>query len=138
MFTPQIGEVAAEILSPTQRTQCVAELRRLRTAYPKLDMFDAQIREFANPPTSPDDCIFAQTTTVISADLKTVVTPCQLGGNPDCSQCGCVASMGLAAVGHHHLALGLTAGKVFELSSKAGTQVRKWRERNGRREASVA
>lgn len=137
MFTPQRGEVAAEILSPEQRAQAVAELLRLRTIYPKLDMFEAQVREFAHPPASPQDCIFAQTTTVISADLKTEITPCQLGGNPDCSQCGCVASMGLAAVGKHHLGLGLTAGKVFAVSNKAGTQFRKWRTRN-RREQQVA
>lgn len=130
MFTPQQGEVAAEILTSAQRAQCIADLRRLRTVYPKLDMSDAQIREFAHPPTSPKDCIFAQTTTVISADLKTQITPCQLGGNPDCSQCGCIASMGLAAVGHHHLGLGVTAGNVFEVSNRIGTTIRKWRERD--------
>jgi sulfatase maturation enzyme AslB (radical SAM superfamily) len=129
MFTPQIGEVAAEILVPEQRHQCVTELLRLRTDYPKLDMYEAQIREFVRPPKSPDDCIFAQTTTTISADLKTLIEPCQLGGNPDCSQCGCVASMGLAAVGHYQLGMGLTAGKIFHMSHKAGAQIRKWRER---------
>jgi sulfatase maturation enzyme AslB (radical SAM superfamily) len=129
MFTPQIGEVAAEILVPEQRHQCVTELLRLRTDYPKLDMYEAQIREFVRPPKSPDDCIFAQTTTTISADLKTLIEPCQLGGNPDCSQCGCVASMGLAAVGHYQLGMGLTAGKIFHVSHKAGAQIRKWRER---------
>lgn len=138
MFTPQRGEVAAEILSPEQRVQAVAELLRLRTVYPKLDMFEAQVREFARPPASPRECIFAQTTTVISADLKTQILPCQLGGNPDCSQCGCVASMGLAAVGKHYLGLGLTAGKVFEVSNKAGTRIRKWRMRNRRREQTAA
>jgi MoaA/NifB/PqqE/SkfB family radical SAM enzyme len=129
MFTPQIGEVAAEILLPEQRRQCVTELLRLRTEYPKLDMYEAQIREFVRPPKSPEDCIFAQTTTTISADLKTLIEPCQLGGNPDCSQCGCVASMGLAAVGHYELGMGLTAGKIFHMSHKAGAQIRKWRER---------
>jgi sulfatase maturation enzyme AslB (radical SAM superfamily) len=128
MFTPQIGEVAAEILSPEQRHQCVTELLRLRTEYPKVDMYEAQIQEFVRPPKSPEDCIFAQTTTIISADLKTVIEPCQLGGNPDCSQCGCVASMGLAAVGHYELGMGLTAGKVFRMSHKAGAQIRKWRQ----------
>jgi MoaA/NifB/PqqE/SkfB family radical SAM enzyme len=137
IFTPQRGEMAAEILSPTQRASAIQHLLRLRTLYPKLDMFDAQVREFAAPPASPEECIFAQTTTVISADLKTEVKPCQLGGDPDCSQCGCVASMGLAAVGKHHLAFGLTAGKVFELSNKAGTQLRKWRMRS-RPERKVA
>lgn len=132
IFTPQIGEQAEEILSPPQRAQCIAELRRLRTRYSKLDMYDAQIQEFANPPESPADCIFAQTTTTISADLKTQIVPCQLGGKPDCSQCGCVASMGMAAVGHHHVAFGVTAGHLFTISSRIGRKVRKLRSK-GRR-----
>ncbi len=129
IFTPQIGEQSEEILSRSQRVQCVAELRRLRTLYPKLDMYDAQIREFANPPESPEDCIFAQTTTIISADLKTQVLPCQLGGRPDCSQCGCVASMGMAAVGHHRVAFGVTAGQLFTISNRIGKKVRKLRSK---------
>ena len=129
-FTPQIGERSAEILSPTERTACIAELRRLRVVYPKLDMEDAQIREFGNPPASPAECIFAQTTTTISADLKTEIVPCQLGGNPDCSQCGCVASMGLAAIGHHHVGLGVTAGQLFLISDKLGRRIRGMRSRD--------
>jgi hypothetical protein len=35
--------------------------------------------------------------------LKTRITPCQFGGRPDCSNCGCMASAGLAAVGRHRL-----------------------------------
>jgi MoaA/NifB/PqqE/SkfB family radical SAM enzyme len=127
IFTPQIGAQEEEILSRPQRFACIDELRRLRTLYPKLDMEDSQIREFGNPPASPQECIFAQTTTTISADLKTRIAPCQLGGNPDCSQCGCVASMGLAAIGHHHVALGVTAGQLFRISSKIGDQVRRLR-----------
>jgi MoaA/NifB/PqqE/SkfB family radical SAM enzyme len=127
IFTPQIGEQSMEILSPAQRSRCIAELRRLRTIYPKLDMHDSQILEFQNPPASPDECIFAQTTTTISADLKTQITPCQLGGNPDCSQCGCVASMGLAAVGRHHVALGITSGQLFRISTRIGDKVRRVR-----------
>jgi MoaA/NifB/PqqE/SkfB family radical SAM enzyme len=123
MLTPQRGEQSEEILSPAQRRECITELKRLRAVYPKLDMFEAQIEEFGAPPSSPKECIFAQTTRVISADLTTEVTPCQLGGNPDGSQCGCVASMGLAAVGHHQLAFGVTTGKIFRLSSKMGDVV---------------
>lgn len=127
MFTPQIGEQLPEILSPVHRTLCIAELRRLRTIYQKLDMYDSQIVEFGNPPASPAECIFAQTTTTISADLKTLIQPCQLGGNPDCSQCGCVASMGLAAVGHHRVAFGITAGQLFRMSTRIGDKVRRMR-----------
>jgi len=127
IFTPQIGEQATEILSPAQRSRCIAELRHLRTIYNKLDMHDSQIREFGNPPASPAECIFAQTTTIISADMKTRIEPCQYGGNPDCSQCGCVASMGLVAVGHHRVAFGITSGQLFRMSTRIGDKVRRMR-----------
>ncbi len=49
------------------------------------------------PPQNPDECIFAKTTACLSADLKRAITPCQYGGDPDCTQCGCMASVGLGA-----------------------------------------
>lgn len=120
IFTPQRGATDAEILSPSQRAATVVELRRLRKLFPILDMPEAVIREFAAPPSSPEQCIFARTTETISADLKTRVSPCQFGGDPDCAQCGCIASMGLAAVGHHRVAGPLTAGHLFMASDRIG------------------
>ncbi len=120
MFTPQKGASAVEILSPRQRQDAVHEMLRLRLQYPKLDMKESVIREFLHPPESPEQCIFAQTTHTLSADLKSKVTPCQFGGEPDCSQCGCIASMGLAALGHYDVGMGLTAGKLFEASTAIG------------------
>ena len=52
------------------------------------------IEEYLNMPANPGECIFARTTRTVTADLKTEVGPCQFGGNPDCSQCGCIASAG--------------------------------------------
>lgn len=127
MFTPQIGATDPEILTREERVRTVEELWRLRVLYPKLDMPEGLIKEFLHPPASPQACIFAQTTHTISADLKSKVTPCQFGGNPDCSQCGCVASMGLAAVGNHKLGLGVTAGQVYRASSSMSKAVRKWK-----------
>src|ERR1700756_4660381 len=83
-------------------------------------MHASLIREMLAPPSSPERCIFARTTQTISADLKMKITPCQFGGNPDCSQCGCIASMGLAAVGHHRVLGPLTAGHLFFASAKIG------------------
>lgn len=120
LFTPQLGDERPEILSPQERQQVVTELQRLRVLYPKLDMREGLIREFTRPPASPDDCIFARTTQTISADLRTKITPCQFGGKPDCSQCGCIASMGLAAIGHHRLGGWLPVGQIFQLSTKIG------------------
>lgn len=127
LFTPQIGATDAEILSPAQRASVIADLRRLRRKYPVLDMPDIVIDEIATPPSSPDECIFARTTETISADLTTKITPCQFGGEPDCAQCGCIASMGLAAVGHHKVLGPLTAGHLFMASDRIGKGLRKLR-----------
>ncbi len=120
IFTPQMGDSLPEILSPAQRAEVISELVALRQICPKLDMPVEMIREFAHPPQSPKDCIFAQTTTSISADLKSSITPCQFGGNPDCSQCGCAASMGLAAIGSYKLAGILPVKVLFDASLKIG------------------
>ena len=127
IFTPQRGATDKEILTASQRAGVIATLRQLRLKYPKLEMPEALIREIASPPTSPEECIFARTTQTISADLKTQITPCQFGGNPDCQQCGCIASMGLAAVGHYRVAGRLTAGHLFMVSDRLGKRLRRFR-----------
>jgi organic radical activating enzyme len=135
IFTPQKGAQGPEILSPALRSAVIADLLRLRPLYPILDMQESAIREFLHPPQSPRDCIFARTTHSISADLKTIITPCQFGGDPDCSQCGCIASMALAAVGHHKVLGGLSAGHLFYASDNIGKKLVKLRgaspERSG-------
>jgi len=120
LFTPQIGDSMPEILTPEERQRTIAELLRLRKSYPKLDMPEGLIRQFATPPHGPDECVFALTTEVLSADLQTKVTPCQYGGKPDCSQCGCIASMGLAAVAAHKLGGLLPVGAIFRQSIHVG------------------
>jgi MoaA/NifB/PqqE/SkfB family radical SAM enzyme len=120
LFTPQAGDTLEEILTPEERSRAIAEMLTLRGKYPRLDMPEPLIRQFASPPHSPEECIFAMTTTTISADLRTRVSPCQFGGNPDCGSCGCVASMGLAAVGEHKLAGMIPLGAIFRASVKFG------------------
>jgi MoaA/NifB/PqqE/SkfB family radical SAM enzyme len=127
IFTPQQGAVGPELLTAQERTHVIEELGRLRTRFPVLDMSERVLREFLNPPKSPEECIFARTTRIVSADLKTRVTPCQFGGNPDCSQCGCMASMGLAAVGHLKLGAGINLGKIFRVSERIGEGIDKLR-----------
>lgn len=129
VFTPQRGAVHEEILTPAQRVAVIADLRRLRVKYPRLDMPEMLLKEMESPPKRPEECIFARTTETISADLTTHITPCQFGGDPDCSQCGCVASMGLAAVGHYRLLGPLTAGHVFMASDRLG---KSWKDVRGR------
>jgi MoaA/NifB/PqqE/SkfB family radical SAM enzyme len=128
LFTPQVGATDPEILSSAQRASVIKQLRTLRRTYPILDMPDAVMNEIASPPRNPSECIFAMTTETISADLRTQITPCQFGGEPDCSQCGCIASMGLAAVGHYNLVGPLTAGHVFLVSDRVGKGWRRFKE----------
>ena len=128
IFTPQRGATDPEILSPRQRASVIEQMRELRRKYAILEMPDALIDQFAKPPQSPEECIFARTTETISADLRTRITPCQFGGQPDCTQCGCVASMALAAVGDHKLVGPLTAGRIFLGSDALGKRLRRLRE----------
>lgn len=125
LYTPQIGEVSDECLTSADRQKVVGELLRLRTQFPKMaKMPEELIHVYARPPESPDDCVFAKTTTCLSADLEKLITPCQLGGNPDCSRCGCIASAGLKAVARHKLPIGLRVGAIFDSSFWVGARVR--------------
>jgi hypothetical protein len=117
------------MLTSSQRAATIADLDQLRRKYRKLDMPAEVIQELASPPRNPEDCIFARTTETISADLHTKITPCQFGGDPDCTQCGCIASMGLAAVGHHRVAGPITAGQLFMASDRIGKLWRKLQRR---------
>jgi hypothetical protein len=67
--------------------------------------------------------VFALTTQTLSADLMTKIVPCQFGGNPDCGSCGCVASMGLAAVAAHKLGGIVPVGAIFKASVKIGQTI---------------
>jgi sulfatase maturation enzyme AslB (radical SAM superfamily) len=125
LFTPQIGDDLPEMLTPEERRRVVAELLSLRVKFPKLDMPARLIEQFLQPPHSPEDCVFAQTTQTVSADLRTEITPCQFGGNPDCKSCGCIASMVLAAVADHKLAGVMPLGAIFRASAKIGALRRK-------------
>jgi len=120
LFTPQVGDRLPEMLQPHERLQAIADMLALRKEFPKLDMPEGMIRQFATPPRSPKDCVFALTTQTLSADLKTKIVPCQFGGNPDCGSCGCVASMGLAAVAAHKLGGIIPVGAIFKASVRIG------------------
>jgi MoaA/NifB/PqqE/SkfB family radical SAM enzyme len=123
LYTPQAGEESAERLRPEDRARVVAELKRLRQRFAKLQMPGPLLDAYLEPPASPDDCIFAQTTDCVSADLQTRITPCQFGGNPDCASCGCMASAGLAAVGRHRLAGFVPIDALFVGSLRIGRTI---------------
>jgi sulfatase maturation enzyme AslB (radical SAM superfamily) len=136
LYTPQIGEESAERLTPHDRERVIAALMHLRHQYPKLRMPEGLIKVYADPPASPDTCVFAQTTTCVSADFQHQISPCQFGGSPDCSSCGCIASAGLGAVARHRLPGGIRVGMIFEQSLAIGRAVRRARQSQNGRAAS--
>ena len=123
LYTPQVGEESDEKLRPEDRARIVSTLRRLRPSFPKLQMPGGLLDAYMEPPDSPEDCIFAQTTECVSADLQTRITPCQFGGTPDCANCGCMASAGLAAVGRHRLGGVLPIDTLFAGSLRIGRTI---------------
>ena len=133
LYTPQKGEESPERLLPEDRKRVVAEIAALFDRYPeKLSyMRRSVLNTFLTPPPAPDQCIFAQTTACLSSDLKRSITPCQFGGDPDCTQCGCLASAGLEAVGRYRLPGGVRAGQLYWASVKVGRSVARLRGSEG-------
>jgi sulfatase maturation enzyme AslB (radical SAM superfamily) len=128
LYTPQKGETSAERLAPGQRAQVIDELSTLKDEFPKLELPNALLQAYRKPPSHPGRCVFALTTQTISADLKTVVKPCQLGGKPECQQCGCIASGVLEAVNRHRLPIGIRTGTIYGVSRALGHRWRAWRD----------
>jgi len=130
LYTPQKGELSIERLRPEDRQLFVRELAGLHASEPKLlDLIPRVVQRYLHPPQNPDECIFAKTTACVSADLKTAITPCQYGGNPDCTQCGCMASVGLAALSEYRLAKIIPLKLIFHGSlavGRAAQQFRSW------------
>jgi len=120
LFTPQEGQAADERLGPEDRDRVVEALGRISAGFPKVHMPKPVLDGYREPPAQPGECIFAQTTTCVSADLTTRVTPCQFGGRPVCSECGCMASAALASIGKIRLAGLIPVSQIFRLSRKLG------------------
>jgi MoaA/NifB/PqqE/SkfB family radical SAM enzyme len=125
LYTPQRGETSDEILPWDKRLEVLRDLGELAQHYPKMAMPQPLIDAYAHPPSDPDHCIFSRSATTVTADLRSKITPCQFGGTPDCSQCGCAASAGLEAVGRYKLPFGVRAGSLYEASLRVGACVRK-------------
>ena len=128
LYTPQKGEISQERLTKADRATVVRELRRLMPTIPKLQMRDGILKVYETPPSTPEECVFAQTTECFSADLERRITPCQFGGDPDCTNCGCLASAGLEAISRHRLKGGLEVGKIFYASLSVGKAVERLRK----------
>jgi organic radical activating enzyme len=124
LFTPQKNEFMPERLSPQDRAVAIDRIAALQSQYPKLYAPEIVLRGFRNPPDSPAECIFAQITKCVSADLETPILPCQIGGHPECPECGCIASAGMTAIGNIKLAGVVKLADLFACSKKIGER---WR-----------
>jgi MoaA/NifB/PqqE/SkfB family radical SAM enzyme len=120
VYTPQIGEQSAEMLTVGDREAVARELPELAKRYPKLLFNEGLARAFTKPPKNPDECVFAKMSANYSADLTSRVEPCVFGGTPDCSQCGCAASMGMHWVRGVNVVGGLKVGHFMGTSIKIG------------------
>ena len=125
LFTPQQGDHSAERLAPEDRVKIVATLANLRARFPKIDMPQAVLDGFLHPPNSPQECVFAQTTSCVSADLTTRIEPCQFGGDPVCTECGCIASAGFASIAKYKLAGVVPVSDIFAISRNVGQHFRR-------------
>ena len=127
LYTPQMGEQSAEMLTPADREFVARELPRLRKIYPKLLINDGIGQAFVNPPAEPKDCLFAKMSVNYSADFKTRVEPCVFGGTPDCSQCGCAISSALHWIKDIKAVGPVRIDHLVRGSMKIGTAVQKVR-----------
>jgi MoaA/NifB/PqqE/SkfB family radical SAM enzyme len=123
LFTPQHDERCEERLSAADRHNAVRQLQGVAAQFPKVDMPRVVLDGYLRPPSTPEECIFAQSTVCLSADLKTRISPCQFGGRPVCAECGCIASSGLASIGRWQLAGLVPISALFSASRKIGTLV---------------
>jgi organic radical activating enzyme len=120
LYTPQKGENSEERLTLEERTRAINAVAHLKKDFPKVQAPNIILDGYRHPPPSPQDCLFAQTTACFSPDLKTPVTPCQIGGRPVCSECGCFASAALASIARFKLAGIVKLGDLFKLSQRIG------------------
>jgi organic radical activating enzyme len=137
LYTPQQNEKSEERLTYQERAAAIEAIAQVARRNPIVYAPKSVMDGYQNPPASPQECIFAQTTTCLSSDLKTMVIPCQLGGQPVCSECGCFASAGFASLGRYKLGGLVKVGGLFTLSRWIGNTLHPKRRLNGNKEASI-
>jgi organic radical activating enzyme len=119
IYTPQEGDDSGERLRPQDREVLFDELSAV-AELPKVHLPRLVLKGYRNPPRSPAECTFARLTTCLTADLRTHVGPCQLGGKPVCAECGCMASAGVHAVSGVKLAGLVRLSAILDASMRVG------------------
>ncbi len=121
IYTPQENDRSPERLRPQDRETLFHELSgTLR--FPKVHLPRMVLDGYRSPPRSPEECTFARLNTCLSADLKTKVTPCQLGGKPVCEECGCIASAGMHGVASLKLGGLVPLSAILNASIRVGSR----------------
>jgi organic radical activating enzyme len=123
LYTPQKGEHSDERLTAEERTKAIDAITRLKKDFRKVHASSDILDGLRFPPSSPKECTFAQTTLCLSPDLQTHVTPCQIGGQPVCSECGCFASAAFTSVARFKLAGLIKLGNIFNMSQRIGKKL---------------
>jgi len=119
IYTPQEGEESAERLGPEDR-EILFEQLAAAAEIPKVNLPRVVLAGYRTPPRSPAECTFARLTTCFSADLKTRIGPCQLGGKPVCAECGCMASAGMHGMGSMKIAGLVPLSAILDASLRLG------------------
>jgi organic radical activating enzyme len=119
VYTPQEGDQSPERLRPVDRPILFEELAAV-SQFPKVHLPRLVLDGYRYPPRSPQECTFARLTTCLSADLKTNVGPCQLGGKPVCEECGCMASAGMHGLARLKLAGLVPVSAILNASFRLG------------------
>ena len=107
-------------MRPEDREALFEELAAVQNV-PKVELPQLVIDGYRNPPRSPEECTFARLTTCLTADMKTKVTPCQLGGKPVCAECGCLASAMMQSVSGIKLGGLIPVSTILNASMRVGT-----------------
>ena len=122
IYTPQEGDDSAERLTARDRERLIGELPAIGAAFPKARLPEMVLEGYRNPPRSPDECTFARLTTCVSADLKTQIEPCQLGGKPVCEECGCLASLSMHGISGYKIGGVLPISAILNASIRVGSR----------------
>jgi organic radical activating enzyme len=127
LYTPQQGENTPEMLSRQDRELIAQVLPVLAKRYPKLLMGPRIAAAMLAPPSNPKECLFSNMSTNYSADLESRVEPCIFGGTPDCTQCGCMVSIGLHHMDKVKVAGPLRVGHLVKGSVAIGSALNRFR-----------